>query len=469
VHSKGRIVFCNQRGLQLIGASSFDDIADIPVIDFVHPDYKEAVLERIKSVQVNHKSVEPFKEKFITLDGTILDVEVVGAPIKFAGETASLLVIRDISIETQAEEKLIDSEEKFRSLFEETRDAIYMTSTEGRIIEANKSFMDLFGYGEELLDINVINLYYNPEDRKKLQETISTHGYLKNYPLKLKKKNGDMVLCEMTSTLRKNRENKIIGYQGIIRDITAEAHNRDMMINAQKLDSLGTLAGGVAHDFNNLLMAIMGYINLAMIELPPDSPAINLIDRAISASENAGNLTRQLLAYSGKGRFILETQDINNVLVDIKRLLKIATDRSLNIIYTLTDNLPLVRLDTSQFTQLITNIVVNAYESTKQNDKTVTIATALHHVDEKFIQQNLQFPYLKVGNYVRISVQDTGSGMEEESLKKIFDPFYSTKFQGRGLGLAAVIGIVRSHKGAIIVSSEIGSGTKFDIFFPLST
>jgi PAS domain S-box-containing protein len=327
--------------------------------------------------------------------------------------------------------------------------------------------IDLFGYGEELLKVNAVDLYANPADRKKFREYIEKHEFVKDYIITLKKKNGEEFECMMSSTIRHNLDGSIAGYQGIIRDISDKMRIRETMIETSKIDSLGTLASGLAHDFNNLLMAIMGYMNIARSQLPADSPSINLLDDALASSKKAGNLTRQLLAYSGRGRITIESHDVNELLTDMKRLLKVATSRSLKINYSLSDDLPRVRVDTSHFTQLIANIVVNAYESITDGKGIVEITTGVASIDENFIEENLQFPDLVVGTYISIIITDNGTGIDKEKMSKIFDPFYSTKYLGRGLGLAAALGIVRSHKGAITVKSDLGIGSTFQIILPI--
>jgi PAS domain S-box-containing protein len=467
VHAEGKILFANQVALDSIGAKTFADIVDRPVLSFVHPDYREIAIQRIRAAQIHGKDNELIREKFIRLDGSVFDVEVAGAPISYQGSLASLLVIRDISEELKISEQIMASENKFRTLFEETRDAIYISSIDGTLLEVNQSMIDLFGYGEELLKVNAVDLYANPADRKKFREYIEKHEFVKDYIITLKKKNGEEFECMMSSTIRHNLDGSIAGYQGIIRDISDKMRIRETMIETSKIDSLGTLASGLAHDFNNLLMAIMGYMNIARSQLPADSPSINLLDDALASSKKAGNLTRQLLAYSGRGRITIESHDVNELLTDMKRLLKVATSRSLKINYSLSDDLPRVRVDTSHFTQLIANIVVNAYESITDGKGIVEITTGVASIDENFIEENLQFPDLVVGTYISIIITDNGTGIDKEKMSKIFDPFYSTKYLGRGLGLAAALGIVRSHKGAITVKSDLGIGSTFQIILPI--
>ncbi|MBD3268043.1 response regulator [bacterium] len=244
------------------------------------------------------------------------------------------------------------------------------------------------------------------------------------------------------------------------------------MREAQKLESLGILAGGIAHDFNNILQTVMGNANLALMKTAEHSPIQKNLDSIVSASQHASELSQQMLAYSGKGKFIVKPIWMNDFLRDITHLLNSFIPKKVKLDYQLTENLPPFEGDETQIRQIVINLVTNAYEAIGEEVGTVTVATQARHCDVEDLETtNLAFqiglPHPPApGLYVCLEITDTGCGMDKPTLEKMFDPFFTTKFTGRGLGLAAVMGIVRGHRGVIHIDSEPGKGTKFKVFFP---
>jgi PAS domain S-box-containing protein len=254
----------------------------------------------------------------------------------------------------------------------------------------------------------------------------------------------------------------------IARDVTRRKELERLLLQKDKLESLGILAGGIAHDFNNLLVGIMGNASLALETISSNNPARAMLKDVVFASETAGNLTRQLLAYAGKGRFIVEPVDISDLIRQISNLLQTSIAKNVQLRLELADELPSVEADVTQLQQLIMNLVINGAEAIGDGQGTVLVTTGTQHVDEDYIATVLTPAQIAPGHYVSLQVHDTGSGMSQETLDKIFDPFFTTKFTGRGLGLAAALGIVRGHKGAIKVYSTVGQGTTFKVLFPAS-
>jgi two-component system, cell cycle sensor histidine kinase and response regulator CckA len=229
---------------------------------------------------------------------------------------------------------------------------------------------------------------------------------------------------------------------------------------------VGLLAGGVAHDFNNLLTGILGNATLAMETIPPGNPSRIMVESVVRATERAADLTRQLLAYAGKGRFIVEPVDISRLVREISELMRTSIPRSVQLEADLTPDLPSVEADATQIQQLIMNLVINAAEAIGDRNGNVRVTTVMQQVDQSWLEASELTGEIGPGEYIAIEVQDTGCGMDEEMRKHIFDPFFTTKFTGRGLGLAAAMGIVRGHKGAIKVYSTPGKGSTFKILLP---
>ena len=238
------------------------------------------------------------------------------------------------------------------------------------------------------------------------------------------------------------------------------------LLHTQKLESLGVLAGGIAHDFNNLLMAILGYADLALGDLSPASPAHPKIGEIINASRRAADLCRQMLAYSGKGMFVIEKLYLDHVINEMIHLLKTTISKKVLLNLNLERNLPPIEGDPSQVRQVLMNLVLNASEAIDGKSGVVTISTGARHCDRAYLGGTYLNEELPEGIYVSLEVSDTGCGMDRETQARIFEPFFTTKFTGRGLGMAAVLGIMRGHRGAMKVYSEPGRGTTFRLLFP---
>jgi signal transduction histidine kinase len=240
----------------------------------------------------------------------------------------------------------------------------------------------------------------------------------------------------------------------------------EQLRHAQKLESLGLLAGGVAHDFNNLLTGILGNASLVLEIVNPDPDIKSMLQDIIRASERAADLTRQLLAYAGKGKFVIEPVNVSSLVRDISELLR-AVPRTVEISLHLHPDLPPIEGDASQIQQLAMNLILNAVEATGERPGVVRVTTSLRQVRPGDRVAHFRPDPPQPGTYISIEVMDDGCGMSEIIKTQIFDPFFTTKFTGRGLGLAAALGIVRGHKGCIGVESAEGSGSSFTVLFPV--
>ena len=246
---------------------------------------------------------------------------------------------------------------------------------------------------------------------------------------------------------------------------TERKRAEERLRQSQKLESIGLLAGGIAHDFNNLLVGVIGSASLAQDLVPPGHPATELMERIVKAGEQAAHLTRQMLAYSGKGQFLIEAVNLSDVVRETSELVQPSISKNIVLHLNLAEDLPLVQADRSQFQQVFMNLAINAAEAIGDKTGLIAVRTGSQQVDKRYIHDELQGAEIEPGAYVYLEVRDTGCGMDAPTKSKIFDPFFTTKFTGRGLGLAAVAGIVRGHKGAISVSSAPGKGSRFLVLF----
>ena len=268
----------------------------------------------------------------------------------------------------------------------------------------------------------------------------------------------------------------LLAIDGFIQDITAARQARiereqldRKMQETQKLESLGVLAGGIAHDFNNLLTSILGNASIATLELPPGSSVQDCIEQINEASLRAADLCKQMLAYSGRGRFVVQKLDLGHLVEQTAQMLQISISKKAVLRYRLEKGLPPIEVDATQIRQVIMNLVINASEAIGDQSGVISLSTGLTRVDRDYLHGTLMDPDLPEGDYVFLEISDSGCGMSAETQARIFDPFFTTKFTGRGLGLAAVLGIVRGHKGAMKVYSEPGRGTTFKLLFPAAS
>jgi signal transduction histidine kinase len=256
---------------------------------------------------------------------------------------------------------------------------------------------------------------------------------------------------------------------GVSSDVSERRQSEEALRHRQKLEGLGVLAGGVAHDFNNLLTGILGNATLATEMMEQNHPARVLVDDVCLASERAAELTRQLLAYAGKGRYVLAPLNLSSLVQDTCRLIQLSIPKKAALRLNLSDDMPSVDADRGQLQQIVMNLVLNAGEAAANRETPeIRVSTRVAEIDRARLRRMAPATGIEPGTYVVLSVEDNGSGMDEATKAKIFDPFFTTKATGRGLGLAAVHGIVRAHHGALSVTSAPDCGTVFEVLFPVS-
>lgn len=377
-------------------------------------------------------------------------------------------LLAEIRQRQQKEKELLESEERFRNTFEQAAVGISHTAPNGRILRINQRFCDILGYSPD----EMINLHYQeftyPEDLAKdvtlAQQVLA--GEINTYSLEKRyfRKNGDLIWVNLTVSTVRGEDGRAKYFIAVIEDISERKQMEDAMRRAQKLESLGVLAGGIAHDFNNLLTAIMAETSLALLKARPDSPARPNIQQIMRVAERSAQLTHQLLAYSGKGHFEKKPLNLNTLIEDNFSLLEATLPKSVVLHAELAPELPAIEADAGQIQQVVMNLIINAAEAYEGQGGSVNVQTTVCTLSEKTM---IASTTLAPGGYILFTVADTGKGMEEEIITRIFDPFFTTKSAGRGLGLAAVQGIIHDHQGEIAVFSAPGQGTTFQVYFPV--
>ncbi len=352
---------------------------------------------------------------------------------------------------------------------------------EGKVL-FNERWAGMLGYTVEELEpsFSTWEKLVNPEDSEMALQSMNDHleGRTESFSLqfRLRHKEGHGVwILSKGKVFDRAEDGTPLRACGTHLDISSQikaledrSRLESQVQHSQKLESLGVLAGGIAHDFNNLLVAILGNSDLALMEVPRSSPVWPFLDEVRTAAKRASELTNQMLAYSGKGRFVVESVNLNEVVREMGRLLEVTLPKKVELCYDLAEQLPLVEVDTTQIRQVVMNLVTNAADAMGENNGAITIATGVFEADRQYLSASYLDEKLPDGFYVSLDVSDTGCGMDSETQDRMFDPFYTTKADGRGLGMAAVQGIVRGHRGTVRFNSEVGQGTSFKVLLPLA-
>lgn len=373
-------------------------------------------------------------------------------------------VVTNITERKAAAESLRASEERFRLLFENSPDAIFVEDAQGRVRDVNPAACALHDTTRrDLVGKNVFDLV-PAEYRDAVREDFRRlhAGEIHALVSTSLRSDGRVVPIELTCNPIAYGDEPcvLLHVRDISERVCAEQAQRNAqeletkLLEAQKLESLGILAGGIAHDFNNLLAIILGNASILDRSLPADSPLRTALDPIVRTSERATDLCKQMLAYSGRGKFIVEPVDFNAIIEDMLPLVQLSLSKKIAIQATLAPELPVIEADGTQLRQVLMNLVLNAGEAIGDALGAIHVSTAIGA------------PLANGQPTVVLEITDTGCGMDEATRGRIFDPFFSTKFTGRGLGLGTVQGIVRGHKGTIVVESEPGKGSRFRITLP---
>jgi PAS domain S-box-containing protein len=366
----------------------------------------------------------------------------------------------------RAEEALRISEAQYRSLVEHAVFGIYQATVDGHFLTVNPTLVKMLGYDSttELLDVGLGHVYVDPGVRVDLGRRSREIGQVAGEVVMWRRKNGDEIRVRLNGRLTDERLTGQPVFEVIVEDVTEQHRLQEQLRQAQKMEAIGQLAGGVAHDFNNMLTAILGYTELLTDQIGPDKPIGEDLHQIKSAAERAAGLTRQLLAFSRKQVLALTPVNLSQVVDTLLPMLRRLIDAPIGITTELADDLRPVLADATQLEHLLINLCVNARDAMPQGG-TITLATRNVDLDQRDVTAQ---PGAKPGSFATLRVTDTGVGMAPEVQAKIFEPFFTTKELGRGtgLGLAAVYGTVKQLDGYIQVESEIGRGSTFTIYLP---
>ena len=462
--NQGRFLRLNRAWEQVLGWS-LTELEGAEYLHFVHPEDHPQTLQAMEVLR-ERRDVVNFVNRYRCKDGSYRFIEWRTAP---ADNDLVYAAARDVTDRVNYETALRDSEEKFRRIFDVVPTPLTLSEMNGVLLSCNDAFCVQTGFAREEVigrDLGKLSLWEKPEQRVSMYERLSLGLPVDGIEFTLKRKDGQVRVMQGSARVFDLPGRKLT--LTAARDLTDQRNLEQQMLHSQKLESLGVLAGGIAHDFNNLLTGILGNADLAKMEMSPLAPACTSLEGIEVAARRAADLCRQLLAYSGRGRFVIQAVDLQELVEEMGHLLSISISKKVVLKYHFSKDLPTIEVDATQVRQVVMNLIVNASEAVGERSGVISITTGLAHCDDAYLHGCFGADGIAEGDYVYLEVADTGHGMDKATQDRIFDPFFSTKFTGRGLGLAAVLGIVRGHKGAIKVYSEPNRGTTFKLLFPAS-
>jgi len=427
-----------------------------------HPDFHDIIRDRSRHVADGTRSAPFMEQKYLRLDGTPIDVEVSAVPFNYQGESGALVFVRDITERKLAEERIL----KLSRALEQSPTLVMITDKDGRIEYVNPKFTEVTGYSLEEIrgkKPGFLKSGSTPrEEYDRIWKTILAGGRWEG-EFRNRKKDGSFFWEQASIGPIRNSTGDITAFLGVKEDITNRKTLEAELRQAQKMESVGRLAGGVAHDFNNLLTAINGYAQFLLQTIPDGDARRGDVQEILAAGARAALLTRQLLAFSRKQILNPATLDLNGIIGGTVKMLKRIIGEDIGLETRLAPKPCLVRVDAGQIGQVLLNLAVNARDA-MPNGGTLSLETETLKADE----YGAAPPDLRGKPLVRLTVRDTGCGMTEEIKGHLFEPFYTTKDKGKGtgLGLSTAYGIIKQSGGDIEIESETGKGTLFRIYLP---
>lgn len=455
---------------EIVGRTDFDT-------NCFTPEQAAFYVEKDRSVLL--KGVPEFGiiEQMTRADGSTVWLETNKAPLRDGdGRIVGVLgTWQDITERKRAEERLLESERKYRDLVETSHDLIWSVDVDGRWTFVNRhGAKSIYGYDPEEMVGRTFFEFLAPDCMERARDThqrLLAGETTVRYEIDHVRKDGETVTLSFNAIPAYDCAGQLVGSTGTAVNVTerkrAEEARRKLEVqiqHAQKLESLGVLAGGIAHDFNNLLTSMLGYANLAQMQLAPGSPILPMLHEIERAAQRAAELTGQMLAYSGRGKFVIQLVDVASLVREMSKLLETVISKKARLKLDLQP--ATIEGDATQIRQIVMNLITNASDALGEAGGPVALRTGTRSASAESLRSAYINDDLPEGEYAFIEVADAGSGMDDATVRRIFDPFFTTKFMGRGLGLSAVLGIVRGHRGTIHVTSTPGAGTLFQVLIP---
>ena len=435
--------------------------------DITHPDDIAASTAMAQTV-LGGKNTQPMEKRYIHKAGHIVHV-LLNLSVIYDDARSPLYLIAQFQDITQIKETqaaLKERQERYRNVFEADLSGVYVAAPNGRLLMCNQVFARILGFenADAVIGTHMIDYYNNPEQRPMLLARLIQKQTIQQVELEMVRKDGAVIQCLLNASGRFNEQGDLIEILGYLMDVTQMKSLEAQLLHAQKMESIGTMAGGVAHDFNNLLMGIMGYTSLLLSQSNEKHPQYHRLKNIEALVQSGADLTRQLLGFAKGGKYEVRTTDLNK-LISRSAAIFARTTKEVQVFTDLAQNLWLVEADRSQLDQVLFNLYLNARQAMEDGGR-IQIRTSNYVMDEA----SAGLYGISPGNYVEIRVTDNGRGMDAATQQRIFDPFFTTKERGRGtgLGLASAYGIIKNHGGVISVKSAPRTGTRFSILLPAS-
>ncbi len=459
----GKVAYANPACVEMFGYER--PLIGVPVTIFFAPGSREQVEEIVHHRVAGRPAPELYEAVGLRADGSTFDVEVRVTPIEFDGQSGSQAILRDITGRKRMEAGLRESEERYRLLFERNLAGVYRSTVDGRLLECNRAFARMMGYGSpaEAMAQPAGTFQGLPHTRQEFLARLRREGSLVNYESEGHRKDGSSVwLIENVSLIRDEDDEEVL--LGTVFDMTERRRLEEQLLQSQKMEAVGRLAGGIAHDFNNLLTAISGYSELLVEQLPAGDARRESAEEIRQAGHRAAGLTQQLLAFSRRQVLEPRVLDLNAVIAGMEKMLRRVIGEDVELTTALDPDLWRTLADPGQIEQAIVNLAVNARDAMPRGGR-LTLETGNVTLDEKFASS---YVTVHPGPHVMLAVSDTGVGMDASLQTRLFEPFFTTKERGKGtgLGLSTTYGIVKQSGGSIWVYSEPGHGTTFKIYLP---
>lgn len=459
----GTITACNDKFVEIIGSSrerliglnTMRDLKDTKIVASI----SEALSGCTGHYEGNYISVTghkttPVKCEFapiLSQDGIVL---------------GGIGIVEDITQRKRAEEALLRSERLYRSVIENIEDAFYRSDAEGKLLMGSPSGAKLFGYDslDEMIGLPLESLWVNPQERQRLLDIVMEQGKVTDFETVLRRKDGSTFVASISSHFYRDEDGAILGTEGIVRDISERKRIEANLLQSQKMQAMGTLAGGVAHEINNLLQVVLGHADMLLVRQDVDEKSGRSLEAICRAARNGADLVNRILTFSRKTEPEMRSTNLSEEVRRVEELLRSTIPRMISLEMSLEANLRMISADPSQIEQILLNLAINARDAMPEGGRLV-FETRNATIREEYCRTH---PEIKPGKYVLLTVSDTGLGMEKGISDRIFEPFFTTKQPGKGtgLGLSMVFGVVKNHGGHITCYSEPDVGSTFKIFFP---